>query len=238
MTASLFDSPVWRATLHDPELSTLFTDTAALRANLLVMGSLVLTQAKAGTVPDVSAQAIQRAAMEVQIDPGALAADTAETGDPMQALINGFRAEMKAPEHAKWIHHASDTALTAATGLSLRLRQTLRILGKRLPSDAERLPPATLAVYHPKPATRAGLAAGLDLMDAHDETPQDALCFVSSWIAHNANTTQAQTDIGAAVLHQTTAFDHAIQSAPPAAKAMVQSLLIPQMILGLGYLTR
>ena len=230
MTASPFDSPVWRAVLFDADLSPLFTDTAVLRAELLVLGALALTQAKAGEVPDVSAQAIQRAALEVQIDPAAMAARTAQTGDPTEALIAQFRAEMQAPEHAKWVHHASDTRLTAATGQSLRLRQCCRILAARAGLDS---PPVAVA-FHADAGTRAGLAAGLGLVDGGPEDPVAHARSVGRWLADQAHDRSAGNPISAALVHQIGHLDAALQSAPEACADLTILMTLPQMVLGLG----
>jgi hypothetical protein len=238
MTASLYDSPTWRALFHDAELSPLFTDTADLRAMLLVMGTLALTQAKAGLVPEVSAKAIQRASMEVQVDPAGLANVTAKTGDPVLALVAAFQFEMKAPEHAKWVHHASDTVLTAATGLSLRLRQSLKIIEARRGGKAvdPALQSTWLQAYHADATIRAGLAAGLGLHDAGDMPPTDSINAFADWIAMTSAASDAKTPVQSAVMHQIPHMNAAIQSAPSAAVPLVQAMLLPQMVLGLGRL--
>jgi hypothetical protein len=230
MTASLFDSPTWRGLFQDADLSPLFTDTAELRAKLLVMGTLALTQAKAGLIPDVSAQAIQRASMEVQVDPAALSKMTAETGDPVIALVAEFGREMQAPEHAKWIHFDSDPALTAATGLSLRLRQAFKIIGKR--SDNDDVP--GFAAYHDDPATSEGLAAGLGLLDGHGHDPNAAITNISGWIEGAASRITAQTVQHHAIKHQITHLNATIQTAPPETASLINAMTLPQMVLGLG----
>ena len=230
MTASLFDSPTWRGLFQDSDLSPLFTDTAELRAKLLVMGTLALTQAKAGQIPDVSAQAIQRASMEVQVDPAALSKMTAETGDPVIALVAEFGREMQAPEHAKWIHFDSDPALTAATGLSLRLRQAFKIIEKR--RDGIDVPKC--AAYHTEKATSEGLATGLGLLDGYGRDPDETIKDVSGWIAEVAATATAKTMQHHAIKHQITHLDATIQTAPVETVALINAMTLPQMVLGLG----
>lgn len=232
MTASLYDSPAWRGVFHDPDLFPLFSDTAELRANLLVMGTLAQTQAKAGLVPDLSAEAIYRAAMEVQIDPAALSAMIAETGDPIPALVAEFQKEMKAPEHAKWVHWESDPALTGATGLSLRLRQSLKILGKRLNVET----PA-MSAYHSDPTLRAGIATGLGLSDAGDATPVETIRSLAQWVMDQAKTTTKDSLVSAAIRHQLQHLNTTIQTAPPDVAPMINTMTLPQMVLGLGRLT-
>lgn len=237
MTASLYDSPAWRGVFQDPDLSPLFTDTAELRATLLVMGTLALTQAKAGVVPDVSAQAIQRASMEVQIDPAALSQMIRETGDPVLAIIAQFKSEMQAPEHAKWIHHDSDTALTAATALSLRLRQALKHIGARLSLDTDTIPTAQLSAFHAEPAMRTGLAQGLGLADGTAETPHAMICTLAAWATETAQQIDGATPAGTAIKHQMPLLNTMIQTAPNDATSLIASMTLPQMMLGLATLS-
>lgn len=232
MTASLFDSPTWRGVFHDPDLSPLFTDTAELRAILLVMGTLALTQAKAGLIPDVSAQAIQRASMEVQVDPAALSKITAETGDPVIAIIAEFQNEMKAPEHAKWIHFDSDTKLTAATGLSLRLRQAFKIIDERW--NGVDVP--NFGAYHQDLMIEEGIAAGLGLLLGNRGDPDIDRKNIAGWIAGAAQVTTAKTPQQNAIKHQIAHLNAAIQTAPPDLLMMTNLMTLPQMVLGLGKL--
>lgn len=237
MTASLYDSPAWRGVFHDTDLSPLFTDTAELRAILLVMGTLALAQAKSGHVPDVSAQAIQRASMEVQIDPAALATVTAETGDPVLAIIAQFRNEMQAPEHAKWIHHESDTALTSATALSLRLRQVFKHISARLDLSPDNVPSTQLMAFHADATTRAGLATGLGLHNARETTPHQTITQIATWAAETAASVPAQTPVHTAIKHQMPLLNTAIQTAPNDATSLIAAMTLPQMLLGLGRLS-
>lgn len=236
MTASLFDSPTWRGLFHDTDLSPLFTDTAELRAKLLVMGTLALTQAKASLIPDVSAQAIQRASMEVQVDPAALSKMTAETGDPVTALVAEFGKEMQAPEHAKWIHFNSDPALTAATGLSLRLRQSLKIIEARRDGAAPSPQTTLLRAYHPDDTIRAGLAQGLGLTDASNVPASDSVTALAQWVTNVAADQSADTPTKQAIAHQMPHLNASLQTAPSDIAPLVQAMMLPQMVLGLGRL--
>ena len=132
MSTTPFDSPLYRDLFTDRETATLFTDTAELRAMLLTWGALALAQAKHGLIPETAAHAIQRAAMEIQIDPAALSAETAQNGVPVPALLAAFRNEMKAPEHSAYIHFGATSQDIVDTGLSLRLKQVLAQVEARL----------------------------------------------------------------------------------------------------------
>jgi 3-carboxy-cis,cis-muconate cycloisomerase len=125
MAASVFDSPLFAQLFSTGDAGRLFSDTAAIRAMLLVEGALAQAQAAQGIIPEISAQAIQRATMEIQIDPGAIAAATGENGVSVPGLVAAFRAEMNAPEHAQYVHWGATSQDIIDTGLMLRLRQML-----------------------------------------------------------------------------------------------------------------
>ncbi|MEQ6201602.1 lyase family protein [Sulfitobacter sp. HNIBRBA2951] len=125
MAASVFDSPLFARLFPTGDAGRLFSDTAAIRAMLLVEGALARAQAAQGIIPELSAKAIQRATMEIQIDPGALAQSTGENGVSVPGLVAAFRAEMNAPEHAQYVHWGATSQDIIDTGLMLRLRQLL-----------------------------------------------------------------------------------------------------------------
>lgn len=125
MAASVFDSPLYAHLFQTGETGRLFSDSAALRAMLLVEGALAKAQGKLGIIPEISASAIHRATLEIQIDPGALAKETGGNGVCIPALVSAFRAEMNAPEHAQFVHWGATSQDIIDTGLMLRLRQAL-----------------------------------------------------------------------------------------------------------------
>ncbi len=127
MAASVFDSPLFTQLFPVGEAGRLFSDSAAIRAMLLVEGALAKVQGSLGVIPEFSAAAIHRASLEVQIDPGALAQSTGENGVSLPGLVAAFRAEMKAPEHAQFIHWGATSQDIIDTGLMLRLRQALAL---------------------------------------------------------------------------------------------------------------
>ncbi|WP_300059458.1 lyase family protein [uncultured Roseobacter sp.] len=127
MAASVFDSPLQAQLFPTGEAGRLFSDSAALRAMLLVEGALAKAQGALGIIPEISAAAIHRATLEIQIDPGALASSTGENGVSVPGLLAAFRAEMNAPEHAQYVHWGATSQDIIDTGLMLRLRQCLAL---------------------------------------------------------------------------------------------------------------
>ena len=127
MAASVFDSPLYAQLFPTGDTGRLFSDSAALRAMLLVEGALAKAQGQAGIIPEISAAAIQRASLEIQIDPGAIARQTGQNGVCVPGLIAAFRGEMNAPEHAQYVHWGATSQDVIDTGLMLRLRQALAL---------------------------------------------------------------------------------------------------------------
>ncbi|MFK7743834.1 MAG: lyase family protein [Roseobacter sp.] len=125
MAASVFDSPLYAHLFPTGDTGRLFSDTAAIRAMLVVEGALAKVQGGMGIIPEISAAAIQRASLEIQIDPGALAKATGANGVCVPGLVEAFRAEMNAPEHAQYMHWGATSQDVIDTGLMLRLRQAL-----------------------------------------------------------------------------------------------------------------
>ena len=87
-------SAIWSGLYGDQEVATLFTDSAALRAMLVVEGALAQAQAKVGLIPAEAATVIQRASLDVVIDPAVLASGTASAGVPVPGLVEAFRAAL------------------------------------------------------------------------------------------------------------------------------------------------
>ncbi len=125
MAASVFDSLILNRLFPTGETARLFSDTAEIRAMLLVEGALAKVQGAQGIIPDMSAQAIHRASMEVQIDPATLSTPTGENGVSVPGLLSAFRAGMNAPDHAQYLHWGATSQDIIDTGLMLRLRQAV-----------------------------------------------------------------------------------------------------------------
>lgn len=131
MAASIFDSPMFVKSFPTGEASRLFSDSAAVRAVLLVEGTLAKVQGELGLIPEDSAFFIHRSAMEVQIDPAGLAQDMKDEGF-VPAVVKAFAKAMEAPEHSKFIHHNAVAGEIEATALALRMRQFLTHCEKRI----------------------------------------------------------------------------------------------------------
>lgn len=146
MAGSVFDSTLFARLFPTGEVGRLFTDSAEIRAMLLVEGALAKVQGAHGIIPPDSAAAISRAVMEVQIDAAALTGDTGENGVSVPGLVTALRKEMSAPEHAQYVHWGATSQDIIDTGLMLRLRQALSLIERDLRAALHAL--AGLAEIH------------------------------------------------------------------------------------------
>lgn len=132
MATSPFESAIFTELFRDAEVGKLFTDSAEIRAMLLVEGALAKAQGALGVIPETAAAAIHRAAMEVVIDPAGLAPETGQSAVVIPALVAAFREAMNAPEHARHIHFGATSQDIIETAQNLRLRQVINIFTQRL----------------------------------------------------------------------------------------------------------
>ncbi len=129
MSVSPFDSAMHRHLFGDAEVGRLFTDTAEVRAQMLVLGTLAKVQGEAGLIPEISGAFLHRAAMELQIDPDGLGG---ANGVVIPELVQAFRKALDAPEHGQYLHWGATSQDIQDTGLMLRMRQVLALIEDRL----------------------------------------------------------------------------------------------------------
>ena len=194
MAASVFDSPLYARLFATGEAGRLFSDTATIRAMLLVEGTLAQVQGRLGVIPELSAAAIHRASLEIQVDPGAIAEATGQNGVSVPGLVAAFRDEMQAPEHAQYVHWGATSQDIIDTGLMLRLRQALTLaetdlrailsdLGAAAEEHAGLPMPARTYGQHATPTTWGAVVAswGAPLLDAL--AALDRLRETSLWVS-------------------------------------------------------
>lgn len=132
VATSPFDSSIYGVLLHDDVVGELFSDDAVVRAMMRVEGALAKVQGRLGLIPPASAAVIDRAMRELQVDPASLAAGTRAAGIPAPALVDMLRDELRAPEHAHYLHWGATSQDIMDTGLALRLRGVCDIVEDRL----------------------------------------------------------------------------------------------------------
>lgn len=139
MPAAPADSALYGALFGDPETARLFSDSAEIRAMLLVEGALARVQGALGLIPSDAAAFIDRSSQEVQIDPSALAAEAARNGVPVPGLLTAFRKAAGAPEPMQYLHWGATSQDIMDTALALRLRPMLVLWDGRLDTLLTRL---------------------------------------------------------------------------------------------------
>lgn len=132
MPASPADSALYRGLFSDVETANLFTDSAELRAMLLVEGALARVQGALGVIPVEAAAYIDRASREVSIDPASLSVATATNGVPVPAFLAAFRKDAGAPEPMQFLHWGATSQDIMDTALMLRLKRLRDIWAARL----------------------------------------------------------------------------------------------------------
>lgn len=139
MPANPADSALYRDLFGDDETARLLSDSAVLRAMLLVEGQLALVQGGLGLIPADAAAYIDRASREVVLDPSALSADTARNGVPIPALLAAFRKEAQAPDLMQYLHWGATSQDIMDTAQALRLRRICDLYDARLQALLARL---------------------------------------------------------------------------------------------------
>lgn len=184
MAGSVFDSQLYGGLFDCGEAGRLFSDSAEVRAMLLVEGALAKAQGTLGVIPADSAAAIGRAVVEIAVDPGVLRRPTAQNGVPVPGLVAAFRDEMKAPEHAQYVHWSATSQDIMDSALMLRLRQVLVLveadlraaviaLGQLAETHADLPMPARTYGQHATPTSFGAVVAawGAPLADLLEELP-------------------------------------------------------------------
>lgn len=172
MAGSVFDSALFGDLFPTGEAGRLFSDSAEIRAMLIVEGALARAQGQRGIIPEISAEFIARSVMEVQIDAPALRGATGRNGVCVPGLVEALRKAMEAPEHAQYVHWGATSQDIIDTALMLRLRQALVLVEANLRDLAGTL--GDLADAHaqlPMPARTYGQHA----------TPTSFGAVVASW---------------------------------------------------------
>ena len=234
MTASPFDSAIWRDALFDRDTAALFTDTAEVRAIMIVLGTLAKVRGERGDVPEVAAKAIHRASLELQIDPSGLSKGVATDGDPVAPVIQYFRELMQAPEFAPHVGEGATSAQIEDTAQALRLRQFLSIMSERLGAPDTLTPlAARLKISH---IADAELANGLNLGLTEGDADTSFADF-AEWMATTAKQSPDASPLATALASLISGLNHSLQSSRGTdAERLTRRMCLPQMALALGRL--
>ncbi len=132
MPVSLYDSALYSKRFPSGDMARLFSDTAIVRAAMLVIGTLAKISGSRDEIPQLAAGAIHRASMELQIDPAGLAEGTSTDGTFVPALIESFSSLMQAPEFTPYVGQGLSAKEIEATARNLRLRQAFDMIHSAL----------------------------------------------------------------------------------------------------------
>lgn len=130
MTISPFDSAMLGNLFADAEIAALFTDDAQIASMVLFEAALASAEARAGVIPEASANRIADVCREFRPDPATLAAGTASAGVPVPALVKALKAEIGGDD-ARYVHFGATSQDVFDTGLVLRLRDAVAIIRRR-----------------------------------------------------------------------------------------------------------
>lgn len=130
MTISPFDSAMLGNLFADAEIAALFTDDAQIASMVLFEAALASAEARAGVIPEASANRIADVCREFRPDPATLEAGTASAGVPVPALVKALKAEIGGDD-ARYVHFGATSQDVVDTGLVLRLRDAVAIIRRR-----------------------------------------------------------------------------------------------------------
>lgn len=130
MTISPFDSAMLGNLFADAEIAALFTDDAQIASMVLFEAALASAEARAGVIPETSANRIADVCREFRPDPATLAAGSASAGVPVPALVKSLKAEVGGDD-ARFVHFGATSQDVFDTGLVLRLRDAVAIIRRR-----------------------------------------------------------------------------------------------------------
>ena len=117
--------------LTDPDLGTLLSAEADLKAMLQVELALARSCGLSGLIPADSASAIERATASFRPDMAKLAEDTRRDGIVVAGLVNQLRAHVGEP-HGRHVHFGATSQDIIDTALSLRLKYVFDFFDARL----------------------------------------------------------------------------------------------------------
>lgn len=130
--------PLAESLTGDPEIGGRFTGEAEIAAILAFEAALAQAQAARGIIPTEAAAAI-RDACSTPFDAMAdVRAGMMRDGVPVPALVKALRPKVGAP-HGVHVHHGATSQDAVDTGLMLRLKQVVVILGARADAVLARL---------------------------------------------------------------------------------------------------
>lgn len=138
MSATIFDDPIFAGLYRDDGIAAHLTPEAQVAAMIRFEAALAAVEARLGVIPAEAGPAIAGALKGIEIAPESLADGTRSAGVPVPALVRALRGAVGEP-FGQYVHWGATSQDAVDTGLILRLKPMLEILGDRLDALIDRL---------------------------------------------------------------------------------------------------
>jgi 3-carboxy-cis,cis-muconate cycloisomerase len=137
MSATVFDSAIFRDAFGTPAMRAVFGDDAAIRRYVEVEVALAAAEARIGVIPQEAAQTIARLARPEAIDRAKLKAETDLVGYPIVGLVRQLGAQCG--EAGRYLHWGATTQDIMDTATVLQVRDALALVAADLAALAAAL---------------------------------------------------------------------------------------------------
>ncbi|MEZ5932370.1 MAG: 3-carboxy-cis,cis-muconate cycloisomerase [Alphaproteobacteria bacterium] len=162
MTSSLFDHPHFRPLLGRADLAALFTAEAEIAAMLRFEAGLAEAEAEAGVIPKAAADAARRLTETFEANADELAEGVARDGLVVPGLVKALRDKLE-EAHRPYLHVGATSQDVIDTGLMLRLKAALALLGADVEGVVRKLDEVAAATGNRPLMARTRMQAALPI---------------------------------------------------------------------------
>lgn len=130
MSASAFNSLLFKNMFGTKQMRAIFSDTALVGRYIEVECALARVQARMRVIPDSAAEAICHAAKVIKIDMDLLRSETENVGYPILPVVN--QLARAAGDYGGYVHWGATTQDIMDTATTLQVRDALRLVREDL----------------------------------------------------------------------------------------------------------
>ncbi len=130
MSATIFDSALYRDVFTTPAMRAVFGDEAQISAYVRAEVALALAQGETGVIPREAAQTIARDAPAVALDREQLKRDTENVGYPIVGLVRQLSEQLG--DAGRYVHWGATTQDIMDTATVLQARDALALIEAQL----------------------------------------------------------------------------------------------------------
>jgi 3-carboxy-cis,cis-muconate cycloisomerase len=130
VSATIFDSALYRDVFTTPEMRAVFGDEAQISAYVRAEVALALAQGETGVIPREAAQTIARDAPAVALDREQLKRDTENVGYPIVGLVRQLSEQLG--DAGRYVHWGATTQDIMDTATVLQARDALVLIEAQL----------------------------------------------------------------------------------------------------------